>query len=102
MCVREYEFRVPYGVIRVNGHEILAIEEKPTQKVFVNAGIYILEPEALNVVPPLAHFDMTQLFEKLVEMDRKTAVFPLREYWLDVGQPSDFMKAKTDFEKMFK
>jgi dTDP-glucose pyrophosphorylase len=102
MCVREYELRVPYGVIRVNGHEILAIEEKPTQKVFVNAGIYVLEPEALNVLPALAHFDMTQLFEKLVEMDRKTAVFPLREYWLDIGQPSDFIKAKTDFEHMFK
>jgi dTDP-glucose pyrophosphorylase len=102
MCVREHEFQVPYGVIRVNGQELLAIEEKPTQKLFVNAGIYVLQPEALDLVPRHVYFDMPQLFERLVEMKRKTAVFPLREYWLDVGQPADFVKAESDFEHIFK
>jgi len=102
MCVREYQYEVPYGVIRVNGHEILAIEEKPRHKLFINAGIYVLEPEVLTVVERHSHLDMTQLFEKLVEKDRRTAAFPLREYWQDVGQPSDFIKANADFENMFK
>jgi len=102
MCVREYQVQVPYGVIRVDGHEILAIEEKPSQKLFINAGIYVLDPSVLDIVPRPTYLDMTDVFEKLVEMNRKTAAFPLREYWQDVGLPSDFIKAKADFENMFK
>ena len=44
MCVREYDFQVPYGVVKIDRHTITAIEEKPVQRLFVNAGIYILEP----------------------------------------------------------
>ncbi|MDF2440670.1 MAG: hypothetical protein JWN98_1654, partial [Abditibacteriota bacterium] len=51
MCVREYDFQVPYGVVQVNKHLITAILEKPVQKYFVNAGIYALSPQALNHIP---------------------------------------------------
>jgi dTDP-glucose pyrophosphorylase len=101
MCVREHEIEVPYGVIRLNGQQILAIEEKPTQKFFVNAGIYVMEPEALDLVPPDSYLDMTTLFDKLVQGERKTAVFPVREYWLDIGRHSDFEKANGEFEVTF-
>jgi NDP-sugar pyrophosphorylase family protein len=97
MCVLEYEHQVPYGVIRVNGHEIMAIEEKPTQKFFINGGIYVLDPDVLGMVPKDTRFDMTMLFEKLVEANWRTAVFPLRE----VGQHIDFERAKVEFEKAF-
>ncbi|MDP9268916.1 MAG: nucleotidyltransferase family protein [Acidobacteriota bacterium] len=101
MCVREHTEQVPYGVIHLNGHQILQIEEKPSRKVFVNAGIYVLEPEALELVPPNQVFDMTSLFEGLVQQNRSTVVFPLREYWLDVGQHSDLAKAIGEFDTVF-
>jgi choline kinase/predicted transcriptional regulator len=47
MCVREYEMQVPYGVIRPQSHRIVDIHEKPTERYFVNAGVYVLSPEAL-------------------------------------------------------
>jgi dTDP-glucose pyrophosphorylase len=101
MCILEYQYQVPFGVVRVDGQEILSIDEKPTQKFFVNAGIYTLEPEVIDLVPRKSFFDITTLFGKLVEQGRKTAVFPLREYWLDVGQHADFEKAKVEFEQIF-
>lgn len=102
MCVREYEFRVPYGVIRLNGHEVLAIEEKPVQRHFVNAGIYALEPEAVQLVPRNSYFDMTTLFAILVEKGKPVAVFPVCEYWMDVGQHADLQKANGDYGEVFR
>jgi dTDP-glucose pyrophosphorylase len=102
MCARDYEFQVPYGVIRLNGHQILDIQEKPMQKFFVNAGIYVLDPDVLDLLPPDEYVDMTSLCEKVVSEQLPTAVFPLREYWLDIGRHADLDKANGDFEVRFK
>jgi dTDP-glucose pyrophosphorylase len=101
MCVREYDFQVPYGVVKLDRHRILAIEEKPIQRFFVNAGIYVLEPEILELVPHDTYFDMPSLFENVVELKLETAVFPVREYWLDIGRMDDFERAQVDFSKVF-
>lgn len=100
MCVREYDFQVPYGVVRVDKHRIAAIEEKPTHRFFVNAGIYVLEPQTLEHIPHNTYFDMPTLFERLIEQQQETTVFPVREYWLDVGRMDDFERAQMDFHKV--
>lgn len=102
MCVRDYEYQVPYGVIRLDGHQIIEIQEKPMQKFFVNAGIYILDPDVLHLVPEDGYVDMTSLFERVLKESWPTAVFPLREYWLDIGRHSDLDTAKSDFEGIFR
>jgi dTDP-glucose pyrophosphorylase len=102
MCVREYDFQVPYGVVKINDNKILGIDEKPIQRFFVNAGIYVLNPEALDLIPKDTNFDMPTLFEKLIEAKQETKVFPVREYWLDIGQMADFDRANGDFMKVFK
>lgn len=101
MCVREYDFQVPYGVVRIDHHRILGIDEKPVQRFFVNAGIYVLEPEALDLIPPAAYFDMPELFTRLIDRKQETAVFPIREYWLDIGHMEDFARANGDFPEIF-
>lgn len=101
MCVREYEFQVPYGVVNLEGHRLSSIAEKPVQRFFVNAGIYVLEPEALEFIPENARFDMTSLFERLIELRQETAVFPIREYWLDIGQMADYDRANGEFPHVF-
>lgn len=102
MCVRDYDFQVPYGVVEVNGHDFAGIVEKPIQRFFVNAGIYALEPDALDRVPPTGRFDMPQLYEALRGDDRTVSVFPIREYWVDIGEHSDLDKARNDFSRVFK
>lgn len=101
MCVREYDLQVPYGVAKMDRHRLTRIEEKPVQRYFVNAGIYVLEPGALELIPKNNYYDMTDLFEKLIEYKCETAGFPLREYWIDVGRISDFERANGEFAQIF-
>jgi dTDP-glucose pyrophosphorylase len=100
MCVREYDLQVPYGVVKLKEHRLLSVEEKPVHRFFVNAGIYVLSPEAVSMIPP-SFYDMPTLFEKLVAEGRETAVFPIREYWLDIGHLADLEKANGEFDVHF-
>jgi dTDP-glucose pyrophosphorylase/CBS domain-containing protein len=101
MCVREYEFQVPFGVIETENNRISRIDEKPVHRFFVNAGIYVIEPEILDLVPSNQKFDMTELFEKIISMEIQTAVFPIHEYWLDVGRMEDFDRANMEYQDTF-
>ena len=101
MAVREYNYQVPYGVIDFDGERIAAIREKPSYSFFVNAGIYVLSPEAVARVDKEEFFDMPQLFNALVEAGQKTTVYPVREYWLDIGRMDDFERAQEEYGEMF-
>lgn len=101
MCVREYDFQVPYGVVKIENHRIIRIDEKPIQRFFVNAGIYVFEPEVLSLIPSNSYFDMPTLFEKLIERKKETAVFPIREYWLDIGHLADYDRANGEYRDIF-
>jgi len=101
MCVREYDFQVPYGVVNIEEGRIKAIDEKPIHKFFVSAGIYMLEPSALNDIPTDEFYDMPTLFEKLIEKDEVLSSFPLREYWLDIGRLEEYKKANDEYHKVF-
>ena len=102
MCVREYRFQIPYGVVQLEKHRLVSIIEKPVQNFFVSAGVYILNPEILELIPPQVYSDMPELFDKLVQLKYETAVFPVREYWLDIGRISDFERANGDFFEVFR
>lgn len=101
MCVREHAIQVPYGVVNIGGNQILNVDEKPTQKFFVNAGIYVLNPSTLDLIPQGQYFDMPSLFDRLIEQKLQTAAFPIREYWLDIGQRTDFERALSDYSGEF-
>jgi dTDP-glucose pyrophosphorylase len=96
MGVREYDFQVPFGVVHMQNERIVEVQEKPTHRFFVNAGIYVFDPSALDAVPAGRRFDMPDLFNALVKQGQQTAVFPIREYWLDVGRHDDFARAADE------
>lgn len=101
MCVREYTFQVPYGVVRMEKEHLQAIDEKPIQSFFVNAGIYVLEPETVELIPQDTYFDMTDLFDLLLQKKDQVSIFPIREYWLDIGQRADLERANGEFREVF-
>ncbi|MDD6119586.1 MAG: nucleotidyltransferase family protein [Selenomonadaceae bacterium] len=101
MAVREYTYTVPYGVIDYDGERITNIQEKPTQSFYVAAGIYALSPEAVACVDKEAFFDMPDLFNQLIHENRKTTIFPIRDYWMDIGRLDDFHQAQNDYGSMF-
>ena len=101
MCVRQYVLQVPYGVVELDDQKLRAIVEKPKQSFFVNAGIYVLSPETIARIPAAGRFDMTALFEQLIADGGRIAVFPLREYWLDIGRMTDLERARDEYASIF-
>ena len=104
VCVRQYQNTIPYGVVNIDNkyHNIIGIEEKPTQSYFVNTGIYILNPAVLNYFPEKNIFyDMPTLLLELIKKDQFVATFPVREYWLDVGSHENLLQAADDYQKVF-
>jgi dTDP-glucose pyrophosphorylase len=98
MAVREFALQVPYGVVHTSGDAITAVEEKPVQKFFINAGMYALAPQALSYIPRDASFDMPTLFDRLRTEGAATRAFPLREFWLDIGRVEDYVQANMQLE----
>jgi dTDP-glucose pyrophosphorylase len=101
MCVREYVIQVPYGVVKVDGHRFVGIQEKPSHKFFINAGIYILDTVALAMLSLGEHCDMPTLLNRVAQQNQAIAVFPVREYWLDLGQIDDLNRAKSEYDGVF-
>lgn len=96
MCVREYDMEVPFGVVELEGNRIRGIDEKPVHRFFVNAGIYVISPQAFDLIPEQGKFDMTSLFTAIAEKNWAASAFPVHEYWLDVGRLDDFERARAD------
>lgn len=99
MCVRQYQHQVPYGVVQSEGHRIKNMVEKPTHHYFINAGIYLLSPELVKTVVPGERIDMPSLLERHLDSSNGVNMFPVHEYWLDIGRMEDFNKAQTEFTK---
>jgi dTDP-glucose pyrophosphorylase/CBS domain-containing protein len=95
MCVREYEMQVPFGVVKGQGSSVTEITEKPIHGFFVNAGIYVLSPAAMVRTRPARRVDMPDLVNQIIGDGSKVSMFPIREYWLDIGRPEDFDSAQT-------
>jgi len=98
MCVREYEHQVPYGVITSEGTQIKSMVEKPVHRFFVNAGIYLLDPVLVKSVEPGTRIDMPTLLEGQIDGGNAVNMFPIHEYWLDIGRMDDFHKAQTEVQ----
>ena len=98
MCINDYKSQVPFGVVKVKENNFIEIQEKPVVSHYINAGIYVMEPDVLDLIPKNSFLHMPQLLEKVVQNKLGVKVFPLHEYWLDVGLPETFAQAKGDWE----
>ncbi len=101
IAVTTYDYQVPYGVIKANRDRLVGFEEKPVYASFINAGVYVLNPEVLNCVPKDSYFDMNSLFERMLQENEPVCIFPIREYWIDIGRTDDFYQANKDYEEEF-
>lgn len=100
MCAGQYEYQIPYGVIESSGGRLISLVEKPTQRVFINAGIYVLSPEFLIGIHPGTRVDMPTLLTKVLEQGGKVSIFPIHEYWLDIGRLEDLHRAQREVERV--
>jgi dTDP-glucose pyrophosphorylase/CBS domain-containing protein len=98
MCVREFEYQVPFGVVDSDEYQIKSMVEKPIQRFHVNAGIYVVSKDLINEVQKNERIDMPSLFER--HLDQNVLVYPFFEYWLDIGRVDDFKRAQVDIQTL--
>lgn len=101
MAVREHKVHVPYGVVTASEGYLQVIREKPTESWFVSAGIYVIGPNVFRLVDRGAKVDMPTVLERVVASEGRVAVYPIREYWLDIGRVEDFEQAHAEFHEVF-
>ena len=96
MAVRQHELHNPFGVVHTEGINIIGFEEKPIQRSHVNAGVYVLNADALDLLKQDEICDMPTLFERLTTVGRSTIAYPMHEVWMDVGRPEDLAEANKN------
>jgi dTDP-glucose pyrophosphorylase/predicted transcriptional regulator len=100
--VRRYVLEVPYGVVELEETRVTQLREKPTIDFFVSAGIYAVSPGAVALMPPeKGQFDMTDLIQQSLARGGRVGAFPIREYWLDIGQIADYERALDEHTTYF-
>ena len=96
ICTRQYEYQIPYGVIESNSGRITKMVEKPTYQYFINAGIYVLNQEVIAGVDSNQRIDLPSYLDEYLAKGCHVAMYPLHEYWLDIGRLEDFERAQKD------
>lgn len=92
--VRPYQALVPYGVTEVEGDRLVGLKEKPTIQMLVNAGIYVLSPEVLDLVRRGEEFPITELFTQALANGLPVGAHVIQDEWLDVGRHDELNKAR--------
>ena len=95
MATRIHELQNPFGVVKTNGIEIAGFEEKPITYSNINAGVYVLDPRALNILIPNKYCDMPTLFQHLKDNSERLIAYPIYESWADLGSPDELALANT-------
>ena len=101
MGIKKQEFQIPFGVVENSNGKILSIDEKPKKIFNISAGIYVLAPKVLELVPENTFFDMPTLFDKLIKSKMLTNAYQIDGYWLDIGHRADYEKANREFGDNF-
>ena len=90
-----------FGNIHTEGDFVTGIEEKPNIKTTILAGIYIFKPEILDLIPDNTMYNMDKLIMDMLTKDLPISHYPIKEYWLDIGQVDDYEKAQNIYKEHF-
>lgn len=91
---------IDFGVVKLNGADIIDYIEKPTNTYFVSMGVYAFEPEVLKYVPN-KKLDFPDLVKILIKNNEKVGGYIFEDYWLDIGRYDDYIKANEDVELIY-
>jgi len=102
IAVHNFPVKIPFGVVQVNGTRFAGIREKPVEVFPVSAGIYVLSPNALGLIPGDRPFDMPELLTAVdANWPGRVSCFPISDYWIDIGRAEDLERARAEFDKHF-
>ena len=90
-----------FGNIYFKDDLVIGIEEKPDIVTYALAGIYVMKPSLLDLVPYNEFFGMDTLIKKMLTEQKPISKYELKEYWLDIGRVNDFETAQKEFHENF-
>jgi dTDP-glucose pyrophosphorylase len=99
ICSRHFTNTIPYGIINSNYKSSInkqIINEKPTYKFQISAGIYVFNREVLKNINKNKYLDMNILLN-LLSKNKKIGIFPVHEDLIDVGDYKSYENAKVNF-----
>jgi len=96
MGVYSYLHQVPYGCVEIQNNRLAGLEEKPVLEKMVNAGIYVLSPQAVSAIPKNIFFPITTLFEDALKKNLVCGTFAMEKEWLDIGAPQQLGQARGE------
>ena len=94
--VRPYMVEIPFGVATLRGNRLVGLREKPTDRLLINAGIYVLDPSAVRMVPQNREFHMTDLLDQCLRQNLRVAAHLIDDEWVDVGRHEELRRAKGE------
>ena len=90
----EYKVDIPFAVFETNLKQVIDFKEKPSFIYHSNAGIYILKKKLISEIPKNKFYDITDLMDNLVKQGGKLIHNPIKGFWIDIGNPSDYIQAQ--------
>ena len=93
---------VDYGVLETKNEILMKLEEKPVKSYEVSMGIYMMSKEALDYIPSDKEFGFDDLMWSLLKKNKEVRVIKFKDYWQDIGRPSDYSQASKDFKEFKK
>ncbi|MGI8401534.1 MAG: nucleotidyltransferase family protein [Gemmatimonadaceae bacterium] len=94
--VRPHAVEVPYGVVHACDGRLVGLAEKPSYQILINAGVYVISPDTIKLVPRNEEHPITDLFESCLQHGFPVGVFTLEQEWVDVGRHEDLRRARGD------
>ncbi len=100
--VKEYPTQLPFGVVLTEQDRVVEFQEKPSDTRLINAGIYVINPSVVDMVPSESSFGMNELIEQVIPMEESpVGAFHIHEFWMDIGTAPDYQKAQWDYPRHF-
>lgn len=96
-CIREYLVQIPFGVVEFKDGYVTGTSEKPVSKIYINAGIYMISPQVLELIPCKTEMTMPDLLNQVRLKGCRVAAFPIRERWTDIGRPEEYHWARENW-----
>ena len=86
VVIKEHQSINPFGQIKIKDSKILNIIEKPISMSFINAGIYVINPQIIKYIKKNQQLDMNGLIVKLLTLKKKIVPYPITDKWSDVSE----------------
>jgi NDP-sugar pyrophosphorylase family protein len=88
----------PFGIVDIDGDTVTGFREKPILPFFINAGIYVLAPSIMDLLPDKGdHEELT--FPQLAK-NHELKAYKSEAFWRTVDTVKDVSELRNELESM--